>query len=101
MITPVGRRGPGRAQFDACFGPEERPTLDSANLLERDHLLAALGDRADRGGLGRPPRAMSMSASRRTSIGFLPPNPSEQPIRHTAARSTTRRPLVVDPVNPM
>jgi predicted ATPase len=55
----VAQRHGRQRWYSAHRGPEPaavrrlRPTLDSANLLERDHLLAALGDRAGRAAEGQ------------------------------------------------
>ncbi len=41
----------------------------------------------------------SRSASGSTIIGFLPPSSRQHPIRLRPARSPTRRPVAVEPVN--
>lgn len=46
-----------------------------------------------------PAAAFSMSASSSTSMAFLPPSSSEQPISRAAARWATIFPVVVEPVN--
>jgi hypothetical protein len=48
-----------------------------------------------------PSAARWMSASRRTSIGFLPPSSRLQPIRRSPACFATSRPVRVEPVKQM
>ena len=45
-----------------------------------------------------PSAALATSASASTSIGFLPPSSSEQPISRDAACVAMVRPVAVDPV---
>ena len=48
-----------------------------------------------------PSAARSTSASRSTSMGFLPPSSSEQPMRRSAQPAATFLPVAVDPVKQM
>ena len=69
-----------------------RPLLAAGLLLIAAALYVALA---------APSTAASRLASSRTSIGFLPPSSSEQPISRSAACPATMRPVRPLPVNMM